>query len=75
MIVNANSIVQHVIQIKNGMTLSLTHYPTCISEESSYFKCIVDNSVIVCNEIINVTDRVSTNMENTMATKSRVLIQ
>ena len=55
--------------------MSLTHYPTCISEKSSYFKCIVDNSVIVCNEIINVTDRVSTNMENTMATKSRVLIQ
>ena len=75
MIVNANSIVQHVIQIKSGMTMSLTHYPTCVSKKSNYFKCIVDSSVIVCNEIINVTDRISTNMENSIATKSRVLIQ
>ena len=29
---------------------------------------IVDNSVIVCNEIINVTDSVSTNVTNTIST-------
>ena len=29
---------------------------TCICENSRYLKSIVDDSVVVCNEIINVGD-------------------
>ena len=54
--VNANSIVQNMIQIKNGMTMSLPNYLTCICKNSRHLKSILDNSVIVCNEIINVRD-------------------
>ena len=40
---------------------------TCICENNAYFKSIVDNSVIVCDEIINVTDSVSTNVMSTVS--------
>ena len=40
---------------------------TCICENSRYLKIILDNSVIVCDKIIKVTDRVSTNMESTVS--------
>ena len=34
----------------------------CIFENSKYLKHIVDDSVIVCDEIINVMNKVSTNV-------------
>ena len=73
MIVNANSIVQHAIQIKNGIMInvyaSVKKYCSCkkdyswnpspyICESIRYSKSIVDNSVIACNEITNATDSV-----------------
>ena len=74
MIVNANSIVQYVIQIKNGITKyvkvnsSYRKYDknyswnssTCICENSTYIKSIADASVTECDEIIIVMDNVST---------------
>ena len=50
---------------------------TCICENGKYLKSIADVSVIVCDEIINATDSVSThvanniraNMTNTISTK------
>ena len=34
----------------------------CICENKKYSKCIVDDSVIVCDEVINATDSVLRNM-------------
>ena len=39
---------------------------TCICENSRYLKSIVDDSVIVHDEVINVTDIASTNVTNTL---------
>ena len=41
---------------------------TCICENSKYLKSIADTSVIECDEIITVTDIVSTKKINTIAT-------
>ena len=41
---------------------------TCICEISRYLKSIVDESVIVCDEIINVTDSASKIVTNTIPT-------
>ena len=63
------SIVQHIIQIKNGIMKHVNdskiycqfkkdyiwNPSTCICENDKYFKSIADTSVIVCNEIINAT--------------------
>ena len=83
MVVNANSIVQHVIQIKNGITKHvnvnvkvIVHAKkdyswnpiTCIFENSKYLKSIADTSVIECDEIIFAMDIVSTRKTNTIAT-------
>ena len=53
MIVNANSIVQHVIQIKNGIMINVNSsvksvipakkISTCLCENSKYLKTIVDD--------------------------------
>ena len=89
MIINANSTVQHVIQIKNGIMInvnanakSITHAKkdswdpsTFICENSRCLKTIVDDSVIMGNEIINlknivstkVTDAILTNVTNTVS--------
>ena len=40
----------------------------CISKNSSHLKSIIDDSVIVCDEIISITDNVSTNVTNTTPT-------
>ena len=40
---------------------------TCICENSKCLKDTVDNLVIVCDEIINVIDGVSTNVTNTIS--------
>ena len=42
---------------------------TCICEDGKYLKSIVDDS-IVCDEVINATDIVSTNMKNTISTNA-----
>ena len=75
MIVKINSIVQHVIQIKNGiikhvnmnvkiMVSAKKDYiwnpSTYICENSKYLKSIANTSVITCDEIISVMDIVST---------------
>ena len=39
-----------------------------ICKKSRCLKSIVSNSVIKCNEIMNVTDSVSTNVANTIST-------
>ena len=77
MIVNVNLIAQHVILIKNEIIkdvnvneeiivktkiFSTLSPSTCICEKSKYPKSIADTSVIACDEIIDVTDIVSTNM-------------
>ena len=40
----------------------------CICENSKYLGSIIDNSVITCDEIINATDSVSTNITTTVST-------
>ena len=82
-IVNANSIVQLAIQIKNGITKDVNvnvkiivhanknyvrNPSTCICENSGYLISIADNSVIACDEIISVMDIVSTKMTNIIST-------
>ena len=41
---------------------------TCICENSRYLKSIADTLIILCDEIINGTDSVSTNVANTIST-------
>ena len=41
---------------------------TCICENSRHLESILDDSVIVCDEIINVAESVSTNVTNTIPT-------
>ena len=41
---------------------------TCICENDKYLKRIIDDSVIVCDEIINVMDIVLTDVVSTIAT-------
>ena len=36
----------------------------CIYQNSRYLKSIVDNSIIICNKITNITDKLSTNVTN-----------
>ena len=47
----------------------------CIYENSRYLKSIVDNSVIVCDEIMNVIDSVWRNVTNTNQQILQVLFQ
>ena len=79
MIANANSIVQHVIQIKNriakhaNVIVKLIVYNpfTCICENGKHLnlKGIVDTSVIVFDETINATDdSASKNVTNAIPT-------
>ena len=73
MIVNANSIVQHVIQIKNAImkhvnvNVKIILSCTCICEDRRYLKTIANTSVVPCDEIISVIDILSTKMINTIA--------
>ena len=82
MTLNVKSIVQHVIQIKNGICqFERKKYhkckkdyswnpSTCIYENSKYLKGIADTSVIECDEIITVMDIVSTKSKNTITTNN-----
>ena len=83
MIVNTNSTVQHAIQIKNEIIINVNvsikstihakkdyswNSSTCICENITSLKCIVDNSVILCDQIIIVADSMSTNVRNAVST-------
>ena len=41
---------------------------TCACEINRYLKSIVDDLVITCDEVINVSDTVSTNLDDKKAT-------
>ena len=85
-IVNANSSVQYVIQIKNE-TIKHTNLnvkiivsakkvikwnlSTCICENGKYLEIIADTSVTEFDEIIIVMDNVSTKKINTIGTSVR----
>ena len=68
MIVNANSIVQHAIQVKNGIIkhFNMTKtYHKCkkkYSWEKQVFKSIADTLVIPCDEIIWIKTKKTINI-------------
>ena len=66
--VNVNSIVKHVIRIKNGKDYCWNP-SICICENSKYLKSIADTSVIECDKIVILVDTVSRKNTNTIATK------
>ena len=83
MILNAYSIVQYVIQLKNETIIhakastkniipAKTYYSwnhrTFICENGQYLKGVADTSVIVCDEIINSTDSASRNVTKAIST-------
>ena len=84
LILNANSIVQHIIQNKNGTkkkgqceckSLNLKYeidnnwnHSSCICEYNKYSKSVVDISVAECDEIVIVMNNLSTKKTNTIAT-------
>ena len=82
MIVNANSIVQNIIKMKYGIIKHfnvnvkiIVHAKKIIVgilvhvfENSRYLQSIFDELVILCDDIINVTDGVSANVKNYMPT-------
>ena len=79
-IINANSIVQHVIQITNGIMMNanasvrsiacaikiIVEISTCICENSRYFKSIADASVTICDNIISIRNSISINVTNNL---------
>ena len=81
MIVNANSIVQHVIQIKNGI---MKHVDVSVKiiinakkiivayicENDECLKGIADESVITCNETIVITNNIQTNVASNVSINS-----
>ena len=81
MIINANSIVQNVIQVKIGIIKHVNvkvkvivhakkkyswNPSICTSESSKYLKSFVDTSVIACDEFVSFMDIVSTKERNTI---------
>ena len=83
MIVNANSVVQHVSEIKNriiqhvNMNVKIIvsakkiiswNPSTCICKNDNYLESTANTSLIECDEIISVVDIVSTKITNTIAT-------
>ena len=87
MIVNANSIVQHVIQIKNRIIKHVYVNVKIIIGEKKIIVgilahlfvriasiSIVDTLVIMCDEIVSVMDIVSTKMTNTIATNASIIM-
>ena len=52
----------------NSILQSYNWYSSgCICQNSRYLRSVVDDSVIVCDEIINATNSASVNMENTLS--------
>ena len=89
-IVNENSLVQHVIQIKNGIIIYFNvnvkiivhakkyyswNHSTCICENSKYLKRIADTLAIELDEIKTVLDIVSTKRQILKQKILRVLVQ
>ena len=81
MIVNANSRVQPVIQIRNGIMKHVNVSVKVIVHAKKtivgilahvFVRTISDTSVITCDEIISVMDIVSTKMTNTVSTNASV---
>ena len=83
MILNASSIVQYVIQLKNETIIHAKantkkiipakkyyswNHRTFICENGQYLKGVADTSVIVCDEIINSTDSASRNVTKAIST-------
>ena len=77
--VKANSIVQHVIQIRNGIIKHVNVNVEiivrankiilgilCICENSKYLKSNADTLLIECDEIISVMNIVSAKMTNSI---------
>ena len=79
MIPNASSVVQHTIQIKDGIMKRFKceckscwqcekdyswNLSVCNCENSKYLKGTADNSVIACDEITSVMDFLSTKKTN-----------
>ena len=88
-IVNANSIVKHAIQKKNGIIkdvyvnvkiivsakkIIVGMIATCICENSKYLKSIADTSVTQCDKIVNVMDIVSKKTKKTNTIATNVTI-
>ena len=90
MIVDANSIVEHVIHTKKKRNNETCQWErknycickknytwkssTCISKNGKYLKSIASNSIIACDEIINATYSVSTNLTNSIPANVRKTI-
>ena len=84
MIINANSIVQHVTQSNNGVMINANvsvkiiirkkdyswNPSKCICENEKYLKSIVDNSKLKCGEIIYVVDIAPRNVTSTASLNS-----
>ena len=81
---NADSVIQHVIEIKNEIIINENvilkgiipakkdfnwNISTCIWKNSRFLKGIFDDSTFVCNEIINVIESVSTSVTITKSTE------
>ena len=80
MIVNGNLIVKYINHIANEIMCKKyrtckNDYSTCICESSRYLKSIDDDSVIVCDEVINVRDNASTNDANAIPTNVKRFFQ
>ena len=72
MVLNTNSVVEHVIKIKSGIMINANakcftfkkdyscNACSCICKNSRYLhKTFFDDSIILCDETMNVTDTVS----------------
>ena len=57
--INSNVSIKCIVLVKKDYSWNPS---TCICESSKYLKSIVDDSVTVCDEIINVTESVSRNV-------------
>ena len=85
MIVNANSIVQHLIQFKNSIIIHvsvntkinakakkiISGISTLICGNSKYLKSIADIFVTECDEIIIVMDTIGTKKTNIIVIKMK----
>ena len=63
--IKANASVRSIVSEKKDYSWNRS---SCIWENGKYLKSTADRSVIVCNEIINARDSVSTNVTNNIPT-------
>ena len=62
---NANVSVNSIVRAKKYYSWNPS---TCICENGVYLKNIAASSIVVCDEILNATDTVSTNVTNNIPT-------